>query len=195
IIAAMMFFFVIAIEIFDFVGLIGMPGGIHVLVLWIYDATHPVVGTPDCGAAIALYIRFLRQARRYAVLGGKNRSALPLALGRWKWLAVGYSGLWCAFAFLVPSICLIWVALVPFLQTFSVQALHTVNLNGFADGLAYIGEPLRNTVVLMTGAILLSIVWSVSISWMVTRGQNRALKWLDGLVFLAPAVPTMVSAI
>jgi iron(III) transport system permease protein len=209
IIAAMMFFFVIAIEIFDFVGLIGMPGGVQVLVLWIYDATHPVVGTPDfgaagatgfilfliCGAAIALYIRFLRRARRYAVLGGKSRSALPLSLGRWKWLAVGYTCLWCGFAFLVPFVCLIWVALVPFLQTFSIQALHTVNLNGFADALSYIGEPLRNTIVLMVGAITLSIVWSVSISWMVTRGQSSAFKWLDGLVFLAPAVPTMVSAI
>lgn len=209
ILAATMFFFVIAIEIFDFVGLIGMPGGMHVLVLWIYDAMHPVVGLPDfgaagaigfilfliCGGAIALYFRFLRQARRYAVVAGKNRSMTPLSLGGWKWPSVGFAALWALSAFVVPLVCLVWVALVPFLQTFSLAALHTITLNGFADGLAYIGGPLGNTAVLMAGAIALAVTWSVSISWLVTRGRNRAARWLDALVFLAPAVPTMVSAI
>src|SRR5262249_42611163 len=84
-IAAMLFFFVVAIEIFDFIGLIGMPGRIEVLSLWIYDATHPVTNVPDygfagavgmvmfalSGVAIAFYVRFLRESQRYAVLRGK----------------------------------------------------------------------------------------------------------------------------
>lgn len=208
-IASIMFFFVIAIEIFDFVGLIGMPGQIQVLSLWIYDATHPVVGTPNfgaagatgfilfaiCSAAIALYARFLGQTRRYAVVAGKARNAAPIALGLWKWPSLAYAGLWCMLAFVIPFVCLVWVALVPFLQTFSLRAVHSMTLDGFSDAMSDLGSPLRNTAILMAGAIILSIAWSLSISWLVTRSRTRVARWLDGIVFLAPAVPTMVSAI
>jgi iron(III) transport system permease protein len=46
----------------------------------------------------------------------------------------------------------------------------------------------------MAMAIVLATTWSLSISWMVTRSQSRASKGLDALIFLAPAVPTVVSA-
>jgi iron(III) transport system permease protein len=49
VLATALFFFVIAIEIFDFAGLIGLPARIVVLSTWIYDLTHPAVGQPDYG--------------------------------------------------------------------------------------------------------------------------------------------------
>jgi len=209
VLAATLFFFVISIEIFDIVALIGMPGEIEVLVIWIFDAMHPVMGIPNfglagaigmllfalCGVAILFYIRMLRQANRFAVVGGKARRFSPLPLGRWKWPSAAFVGLWVLAAVVLPVITLIWVALVPYMQPFSVKALESVSLISFKDALTYMGGPLRNTVIIMVGAIIISIVLAVSLSWLLTRSRSRAAHWADGLVFLSPAVPTMVAAV
>ncbi|MFP6733833.1 MAG: ABC transporter permease subunit, partial [Rhodospirillales bacterium] len=46
------FFFVVGVEMFDFVAIIGMPG--DVLVLWIYDALNDEAGEPKIGYAAAV---------------------------------------------------------------------------------------------------------------------------------------------
>ena len=72
--AVAVFFFVIGVELFDFVAIIGMPG--DVLVLWIYDALNVDEGQANlgyagaagvtlfaiCGGAILFYIRFCSEA-------------------------------------------------------------------------------------------------------------------------------------
>ena len=47
----------------------------------------------------------------------------------------------------------------------------------------------------MVGAMVVSIGLSVCISWIVTRSRNNLATWSDMLVFLAPAVPTIVMGI
>ncbi len=209
VLAATLFFFVISIEIFDIVALIGMPGEIEVLVIWIFDAMHPVMGIPNfglagaigmllfalCGVAIMFYIRMLRQANRYAVIGGKARRFSPQPLGKWKWPAVAFVGFWVFAAVVLPVITLIWVALVPYLQPFSMKAVESMTLISFEEALTYMGGPLRNTAIITVGAIIISITLAVSLSWVVTRSRNRAAHWADGIVFLSPAVPTMVAAV
>ncbi|MCY4551436.1 MAG: iron ABC transporter permease [Defluviicoccus sp.] len=209
VLAAALFFFVISIEIFDIVGLIGLPGGVDVLVIWIYDAMHPMIGLPNfglagaigmmlfllCGIAIAFYVRMLRQADRYAVVGGKGRRFSPQPLGRWRWVAGAYVGFWVLLAVVVPVITLVWVALVPYLQAFSIAAMSTMTLVSFVDAIDYMMGPLRNTLIIMAGAIVVSIVLATSISWVVTRSRSPAARWSDALVFLAPAVPTMVAGV
>ena len=104
--AVAVFYFVIGVELFDFVAIIGMPG--DVLVLWIYDALNRDEGQPNlgyagaagvllfaiCGGAILFYIRFLRQAKKYAVVGGKGRASPVRPLGRWRWLSFAWVGVW-----------------------------------------------------------------------------------------------------
>jgi iron(III) transport system permease protein len=209
ILAAGLFFFVIAIEIFDIVGLIGLPGDVKVLVLWIYDAMHPVIGLPNfglagavgcllfalCGVAIVLYVRFLRQSRRFAVIGGKSRAATPQSLGRWRWLALAFAATWVVLAIVIPVATLFWVALVPYLQPFSLAALETATLTSFREAFDYMGTALRNTVALMAGAIVIAVTISIAISWVVTRSGSRLARWSDALLFLAPAVPAIVTAV
>jgi len=209
ILAAGLFFFIVAIEIFDFVGLIGMPGGVEVLVTWIYDAMHPVAGRPAygfagavgmllffiCGLAVLFYIRLLRRSERYAVVGGKRRHIAPQRLGRWRWAALAFVGAWVMLAVVIPVVTLVWVALVPYLQPFSMKALNQMTLSNFAHALDYMAVPFRNTATVMVVAVVLSTVFSVSISWVVTRSRSGAARWADGLVFLAPTVPTIVAAV
>jgi iron(III) transport system permease protein len=209
VLGAAMFFFVVSVEVFDFVGLIGLPGGIKVLSVWIYDAMHPAVGMPDYGfaaavgmvlfaisaVAIACYIYFVRRSERYAVVGGKGRASPPQPLGAWRWPALAFISVWAFMAFVVPLITLLWVALVPYLQVPSVAALKTLSLTSFGFALSYIGTPLLNTLIVAVGAIVLALAWGASISWVVTRSGARAGLWLDTAIFLSPAVPSLVAAV
>jgi len=209
VVAATLFFFVVAIEVFDFVGLIGMPGRIEVLSLWIYDATHPVTDVPDygfagavgmvmfvlSGIAIAFYVRFLRESNRYAVLRGKARHTDPIRLGGWKWPALGFVGLWLLLAFVIPVVTLVWVSLVPFLQPPSARAVAAMSTKSYGFALSYLGAPLGNTMIVMVTSIVLALVWSATVSWVVTRSRTRVARWVDAVVFLSPAVPSMVAAV
>lgn len=209
ILAATLLFFVVSIEIFDFVGLIGMPGRVEVLSLWIYDAMHPAVGFPDYGAAgaasmvmfvlsalaIAFYVQLLRNARRYAVMRGAMRPPEELRLGRWRPAAFALVGLWLLLAFALPIVTLIWVALLPFLQPPSRAALNALTWQNFANVPGYLAVPLLNTVMVVAGVIVLALAWSASASWIVTRSRSRFGHGLDMLIFLTPAVPSMAAAV
>lgn len=52
--ATAIFFFILAVEIFDVVGVIGMPGNIDVITTLVYQSTYTVFGPPDYGFAAAL---------------------------------------------------------------------------------------------------------------------------------------------
>ena len=206
-VAVSIFYFVIGVEMFDFVAIIGMPG--DVLVMWIYDAIAESDGPPNlgfagaagvvlfaiCGGAIVFYARFLRQAKKYAVVGGKVRASAPQPLGKLRWAAYGCVGFWLVASIIVPVITIIWVALVPFFQPPSAAALESVSLASFYDAMDWIGEPLKNTLILMVGSVVIAASLATSITWLVTRSQNRMAHWADSIVFLAPAVPTIVTGV
>lgn len=206
-VAVSIFYFVIGVEMFDFVAIIGLPG--DVLVMWIYDAIAESDGPPNlgfagaagvvlfaiCGGAIMFYARFLKQAKKYAVVGGKVRASAPQPLGRLRWAAYGCVGLWLLASIIVPVITIIWVALVPFFQPPSVAALQSVSLNSFYDAFEWIGEPLKNTLILMVGSVVIAASLATSITWVVTRSRHGMAHWADSIVFLAPAVPTIVTGV
>lgn len=200
------FFFVVGVEMFDFVAIIGMPG--DVLVLWIYDALNEVEGQPNlgyagaagvllfvvCGSAILFYIRFLGQAKKYAVVGGKGRSSPVQPLGRLRWPAIAWVGIWMFASVGLPVLTLIWVSLVPYFQPPSMKALDSVTLTSFFDAFEWIGTPLKNTLIVMAGAMVIGVTLAAAITWVVTRSRHESARWADMIVFLAPAVPTIVSA-
>ena len=206
-VAVSIFYFVIGVEMFDFVAIIGMPG--DVLVLWIYDAIADSDGPPNlgfagaagvvlfaiCSGAIVFYARFLKQAKKYAVVGGKVRASAPQPLERLRWAAYACVGVWLLASIVIPVITIIWVALIPFFQPPSMAALQSVNLDSFYDAMEWIGEPLKNTLILMAGSVVIAASLATSITWVVTRSRNKMAHWADSLVFLAPAVPTIVTGV
>jgi iron(III) transport system permease protein len=206
VLAVAVFYFVVAVEMFDFVAIIAPPG--DVLVLTIYEALNTVDGLPDYGlagaagvllfvlsaGAILCYVRFLRQARKYAVLGGKRRDPGLVRLGKWHGAASALVWLWVGLSVGIPVVTLIWVALVPFIQPPSIAALDNVSLYGFLDGLDYLSGPLTNTAIVMAGTIIMALTFAISLTWVVTRSRSRIAPWADALVFLAPAVPAIVTA-
>jgi len=206
VLAVGVFYFVVAVEMFDFVAIIAPPG--DVLVLTIYEALNAVDGLPDYGlagaagvllfalsaGAILFYVRFLRQARKYAVLGGKRRDPGLVRLGKWHRVATAWVMVWMVLTVGLPVLTLIWVALVPFIQPPSMAALDSVSLFGFLDGLAYLSEPLTNTAIVMAGTVVMALTFATCLTWVVTRSRSRIAPYADALVFLAPAVPAIVTA-
>ncbi|MEQ8734353.1 MAG: iron ABC transporter permease [Rhodospirillaceae bacterium] len=206
VLAVAVFYFVVAVEMFDFVAIIAPPG--DVLVLTIYEALNAVDGLPDYGlagsagvllfvlsaGAILFYVRFLRQAKKYAVLSGKRRDPGLVRLGKWHGAASAFVWLWVFLTVGLPVITLVWVSLVPFIQPPSAGALENVSLFGFLDGLSYLREPLINTGFVMAGTIFMAMTFAICLTWVVTRSRSRISPWADALVFLAPAVPAIVTA-
>lgn len=209
IVAAGLFFFIIAVELFDIVGLIGLPGNIVVLSTLIYDDLHPTYGLPNygraavygmmlfllAGAAITFYIRLLRRAQRFQVVGGKLRDVQVQPLGRLTKAADVFVGVWVILAFVIPILTLFWTSLVPYLEPPSRQALDHLSFAGYVTALHYLAGPLKNTLVVMAVTLAIAVISSVCISWVVTRSRNRFGQWIDFLVFLSPAVPGMVAVV
>lgn len=200
------FFFVVGVEMFDFVAIIGLPG--DVLVLWIYDALNDDAGEPRigyaaavgvllfviCGSAILFYVRFLKEAKKYATVGGKGRASQMQPLDRWRLPAYGWIGVWVFCSVGLPVLTMIWVSLVPYFQPPSMTALGSMTLTSYSDAFEWIGAPLQNTLIVMAGAIVIAVTLASSITWVVTRSQHQSARWTDTIVFLAPAVPTIVTA-
>jgi len=208
VLAVAVFYFIIAVEMFDFVAIIGFGDGGEVLVLRIYRALVETGGLPQygtagvygmilfvlCIGAIVGYVRLLRDARRFAVVGGKRRMMAPVVLGRWHGVATSYAVIWFVLTVALPVITLAWVTLTPFFQPPSQEAFQSISLAGFVDGFSYLAEPALNTLGIMIGAVTVAISFSIALTWVVTRSRSPLAKWADAAVFLAPAVPTVVSA-
>ena len=208
VLAVAVFYFIIAVEMFDFVAIIGFGDGREVLVLRIYRGLVETGGLPEygvagvfgmilfalCIGAILAYVRLLRDARRFAVVGGKRRMMAPVALGRWHGVATAFATLWFVLTVALPVVTLAWVTLTPFFQPPSREAFASITFAGFIDGFSYLAEPALNTLGIMVGAVTVAISFSIALTWVVTRSRTRLAQWADAAVFLAPAVPTVVSA-
>ena len=116
-------------------------------------------------------------------------------MGRWRWAAYGCVGTWLLVSIIIPVITIIWVALIPFFQPPSLRALESVSLSSFFDAFEWIGGPLKNTLILMAGSVIIAASLAISITWLVTRSRHSMAHWADSIVFLAPAVPTIVTGV
>ncbi|WP_196258962.1 ABC transporter permease [Pelagibacterium limicola] len=207
--AVSIFFFILAVEIFDVVGVIGMPGNIDVITTLVYQSTYTVYGPPDygfaatlgmpllalCAIGVLIYLWLLRRADRYSMLSGKNRAPILRDLGRWRFAVWGLIGTWGTLAVVLPLLTVIWTSLTPYLQPPSMAALSQLSFSSYRGAAGLVWAPFVNTILLVIGTIVFSIVWSVSVSWLATRVRSKIDKALDAIVFLSLAVPGMLAAV
>ena len=118
----------------------------------------------------------------------------PVRLGRWHGVATALVLVWVGLTIIMPVITLVWVTLTPFFQPPSAAAWAAISLTGFIDGFSYLAKPAMNTAGVMIGAMIVAMSFSVAVTWVVPRSRTRLARWADAVVFLAPAVPTVVSA-
>ncbi len=102
--AVMVYLIMTAIAVFEVPAIIGLPARIHVLSSLIFTSTTPSTGLPDYGMAGAygaimlvlgltfafLYVRLVKQGKKYTVITGRGYRPREIALGRWKWAALAF---------------------------------------------------------------------------------------------------------
>lgn len=209
-VAALLYYFVTAIETFEIPAILGLPSRIFVVTTLVYESTQPDAGLPNYGAASSIgillsafstaglyfYFRTLRRASQYAVITGKGYRTREIALGKWRWAAVAFVLIYLLPALILPFLTLIWASLFQYLQAPSLRALSLASVDAYTKVWDAAGPAvLKNTVLLMIATATLVMLLSVLISWVVIRTRFKWKRLLDAAAFLPHAVPSVVFAL
>ena len=134
-------------ESFEVPALVGLPGSARVLTSTIYQRLTLDM-PPDTGSASAfgvlllvvmavllqIYSRVAAQTHRYQTVTGKGFRPRVVRLGRWRYAA---GALIVAIPFIVvviPLATILWAALLPYYQPFSIAALPKLGFANFVHG-------------------------------------------------------------
>jgi iron(III) transport system permease protein len=208
--AVMVYLFMTAIAVFEVPAIIGLPSRILVLSSLIYTSTTPSTGLPEYGLAGAygaimlvlglalafLYVRLVKQGKKYTVITGRGYRPREIALGRWKWAALAFVFFYLAIEVFIPFVVLLWASLLPYLQLPSAEAWSSLTLRHYIDIPLRVGAtPFINTFILMIMVPTVTMILSVLVSWIVIRSQVLFRGFLDTLAFIPHAVPGILMAV
>ncbi|HUC98624.1 MAG TPA: iron ABC transporter permease [Candidatus Polarisedimenticolaceae bacterium] len=208
--AVMVYLIMTAVAVFEVPAIIGLPARIHVLSSLIFTSTTPSTGLPDYGMAGAygaimlvlgltlafLYVRLVKQGKKYTVITGRGYRPREIALGRWKWAALGFVFFYLSIEVFVPFSVLLWASLLPYLQLPSAEALSSLTFKHYIELPTHVGpRPFINTLILMFAVPTITMFLSVLVSWIVIRTQVSFRGFLDTLVFIPHAVPGILMAV
>ena len=208
--AVMVYLFMTAIAVFEVPAIIGLPSRILVLSSLIYTSTTPSTGLPDYGLAGAygaimlvlglalafLYVRLVKQGKKYTVITGRGYRPREIGLGRWKWPALAFVFFYLSVEVFIPFLVLLWASLLPYLQLPSAEALSSLTFKHYIEIPTHVGaQPFINTLILMFAVPTLTMILSVLVSWVVIRTQVSFRGFLDTLAFIPHAVPGILMAV
>lgn len=205
VLAAAMYAFLGNLDDFETPLLIGLQAGIYLLPTLIYFTAYV---SPSYGLATAyssifiiftivmvwIYYRVvIRHTERYASITGKGYRPRRLALGKWRWLALGLFIAFFTLNIVLPFFTLLWAALLPSYMVPSRAALQYVTLNNFAT---LINEPsiinsTVNTIILGVVTATGTMALAYLVSWLIVRVKVKGGGLLDGLAFIPHAIPTV----
>lgn len=203
--STLMLDFIISMEAFDAPAIIGIPGRVYVLTTSIYRA---IVGQvpPNYGvataygvllitftlAAVALYLRYTRQAMRYETFGSRAGRPKLIPLGRMKWFAALF---FLAYAFLYP---------VPVIATIALASVHLFwnpnflltgfTLSNFSDFLSTTNAlpSMLNSVVVGISASAVAVLLAFGIGYARVRASAPGARIAEVVVTIPLALPTLV---
>ena len=208
--AAIIYEFSSSMESFEAPLVVGLPGGVYVYSTMIYISTREPLPNYGLGATFAVsYIlmavgfayfyqrAILRQSERFTTVTGKGYRPRIMALGRWRYLALGLFFGYFFIAVALPLGVLIWTSLLPAYQPPSMEALAQVSWQNYR---LVFNEPqvLRtawNTVIITVVTATATVALAFSVSWLVVRTKVRGRFALDGLTFASHAIPGVVVAL
>ena len=208
--AVMVYLVMTAIAVFEVPAIIGLPARIQVLSSLIYTSTTPSTGLPEYGMAGAygaimlvlglglafMYVRLVKQGKKYTVITGRGYRPREIALGRWKWIALAFVLFYLSIEVFVPFVVLLWASLLPYLQLPSADALSSLTFKHYLEIPTHVGpRPFINTLILMFAVPTITMILSVLVSWIVIRTQVSFRGFLDTLVFIPHAVPGILMAV
>jgi len=205
ILAACAYYFIIAIEMFDYASMLGMPARIFVASTWLYQMINAGTGLPRYGEAAALgllvaagsllvslvYLWSIGKAARYAVVTGKRQRQQTLRLNAaGKIIAWAFILAYALFSFVLPVLTLLWASGQPFMQLPTPLALSRWNLEAYHEAFAQLPPLLYNNLIVMLAVPTISVALAACVAWAGGRRHG-----LDLFVMMAIAVPSIVSAL
>src|SRR5215510_3737307 len=115
-------------ETFEIPALIGVPIGYHVLSSQVYlslrvwgnhtvASAYSVIFLMMLIGLVYLYQRVTRHGFRYATISGKGYRPKLIAIGRWKYAALGLLSAYLLVTLILPFLVLVWSTLFPTWQT------------------------------------------------------------------------------
>ena len=220
ILAACAYYFIIAIEMFDYASMLGMPARIFVASTWLYQMINAGTGLPRYGEAAALgllvaagsllvslvYLWSIGKAARYAVVTGKRQRQQTLRLNAGaKITAWAFIFAYALFSFVLPVLMLLWASGQPFMQLPTPLALSRWSLEAYHEAFAQLPPLLYNNLIVMLAVPTISVALAACVAWAGKRplpilprrrGRiGRGPRGLDLFVMMAIAVPSIVSAL
>ena len=184
ILAACAYYFIIAIEMFDYASMLGMPARIFVASTWLYQMINAGTGLPRYGEAAALgllvaagsllvslvYLWSIGKAARYAVVTGKRQRQQTLRLNAGaKITAWAFIFAYALFSFVLPVLMLLWASGQPFMQLPTPLALSRWSLEAYHEAFAQLPPLLYNNLIVMLAVPTISVALAACVAWAGAR--------------------------
>jgi len=197
--------FIKAFEAFEVPALVGLPGSTRVLTSTIYQQLTLEI-PPNIGSASAfgvlllvimavllqVYAAVAAQTHRYQTVTGKGYRPRVMRLGHWRPVAGVLIAAVPLVVVVIPLATILWAALLPFYQPFSVKALPLLGFANFAQVLnsASFRDAITNTLILGASAATLVTALSAIAGWCVARrvAGGRIIDALAALPLVFPAI-------
>lgn len=210
ILAVAAYYFIIAVEMFDYAGMLATPARTYVAATLLYAFIHDGSSLPRYaeGASLGIimsalamilaiaYLWCVRHADRYVTLTGKRKIQTPIRLSRTgRRFGWGFVATYFTIGTGMPLLMLLWASGMPFLQVPSWEALKGWNFGAYANVLPMLPLLLKNNLILMLTMPTLAVVLAASMAWIGTRFKTRMRKGIDIAVMAAVAVPSIVGAL
>lgn len=205
--AAGLLVFILAAEMYTIPGIVGGTFGFVTLPWRIYqDSTVFPVRQAHAAASgtILLWVtiggvwlqrRMTRVSERYVSITGKGFRGRPLQLGRAKWLALAFVGVYVLSADVLPFGALIVSSLMKFSAPALTADIFTTKHYQELFTLQNMQDALRNTALLAVLSGVLCVSIGLVISYAEVRRPSRATKLLAFVGVLPVAVPGLVYGI
>jgi iron(III) transport system permease protein len=197
--------FIKASEAFEVPALVGLPGSARVFTSTIYQQLTLDI-PPNMGSASAfgvlllvimalllqIYGRVVAQTHRYQTVTGKGFRPRVVRLGRWRYAAGAVIAAIPLVVVVIPLVTILWAALLPFYQPFSVKALPLLGTGNFITVLnsQSFRDAIANTLILGASAATIVTALSAIAGWCVARRMpgGRAIDALAALPLVFPAI-------
>ncbi|QOL47828.1 ABC transporter permease [Massilia litorea] len=201
--------FFLGFEVFGLVLVLGDPEGHLVLPTYLYKLTNKL-GTPSyhlmaavavCLVAVTMPLvmlqrRLLKSANKYVSIKGKGARQKPMALGRWKWLALALLASWVAITVVLP---LTGIVLRSFVQYWGegVHLADVLTLQHFRDiwEQPSLMRGILNTVLIGVIGGALAVVCYTAIALAMHRKPDGITRLLDYSVLVPRAIPGLLAGL
>jgi iron(III) transport system permease protein len=201
--------FFLGFEIFGLPLILGDPEGHLVLTTYLYKLTNKL-GTPSYHlmAAVATCIiavtfplvllqrALLKNAQRFVSMKGKSARQRPLALGPWKWLALGLIVAWLFITVIVPvsgialrSVVSSWGQGVNLLEVLTLDHFHAV----FEESTMI--RSIVNSILIGTLGGALAVGGYLAIGLTTHRKNDGLSRFVDYVVLTPRAVPGLMAGL